>query len=100
MYDDEGGYTMPQRPDNILHCKGDPKFESGVVTGSKVGRNKKGVPNISLLQTYKDEIIPMLQDKLVNKYWLNDAGEERQVCIVLQEDGAGPHNEKKYNKWI
>ena len=101
VYNEYGRYTMPSEEWNINHKKGTPRFISGVLTGSKQNsKNKKGQHNVSLLQKYQDVIIPDIESKIVEKLKMNRFGRERVVRIILQEDGAGPHNEVKYNKWM
>ena len=98
QYDNNGRYTMPSEPWNLKNKKGDYKWENGILTGATEGASKKG-PKISLLKKYQDEIIPSLMEKVVEKYKYND-GSMRDVRIVLQEDGAGPHNCVIYNRWM
>ena len=48
---------------------------------------------ISLLKLYQDTIIPALEEKVVNRFSNNGTV---KVCIVKQEDNAGPHNCSTY----
>ena len=49
--------------------------------------------NMSLLAAYRDTTIPVLEEKVVQKY---SKGGEKNVCIVNQEGGAGLHTDKNY----
>ena len=48
---------------------------------------------MSLLQQYRDSIIPDLERKVVDKF---SGGGEKKVCIVFQEDWVGLHTDKTY----
>jgi len=87
VYALDGTWKNPPIPENKLQSKGDIRFKSFELTGSNEGTQKK--PKISLLKMYQDTIIPALEEKVVNRFSNN--GQVR-VCIVKQEDGAGPHN--------
>lgn len=91
VYDENGAYTYPKNPENILLKKGELYFKSFDLTGSKEGTSKK--PKISLLNIYKEHIIPDLEEKVVKKY--NENG-TRKIIVVKQEDGAGLHQDKTY----
>lgn len=101
VYDSNGNYSMPRNPSNIKNIAGESRFISGNLTGSSDGRTKDGNLNVSLLSKYRDDIIPALEKMIANKGLdLNSNGEKRKVRVVLQEDGAGPHQEVKYVRWM
>ena len=97
MYDDseEKKFTYPKDPANQTQVKGELYFRRMELTGSSEGTDKN--PKVSLLQIYKDEIIPSLERKVVERFGENGTV---NVVIVRQEDGAGPHKCKKYMKEI
>ncbi len=91
VYAADGTYTMPAIPENQLRHEGQYYFKSLEVTGSTLGTEKN--PKVSLLHVYREEIIPAIEEKIVRRFSNNGT---RKVCIVRQEDGAGPHNDGTY----
>ena len=91
VYRGDGSYHYPKVPDNLLRRQGESYFQNMDITGSTEGTDAK--PKCSLLQVYKDEIIPAIEDKIVSV--LNKNG-KRKICIVKQEDSAGAHQDQTY----
>ena len=91
VFNDDGTYGFPKIAENRLREAGKTYFKSLELTGSSLGSGKKR--KVSLLQFYKDTIIPALEEKIVNK--LSENGTVK-VVIVKQEDNAGLHKEKNY----
>lgn len=99
-YGNEGRFNYQNRDEKYLsRVKGQTYFEPTELTGSTTKPKKKGnLPRMSLYDEYKNKIIPAIQEKLVNVYNKTTDGKTRRVVIVLQEDNAGPHSNKKYNQ--
>ena len=93
VYKDDGSYHYPKIPENLIKKKGDWYSRNVELTGCSEGTASD--PKCSLLQIYKDEIIPSIHEKIVEKFSNNGT---RDVIIVKQEDGAGLHTNKKYLK--
>lgn len=84
---------------HLSRVKGQKYLKATELTGCSTKPKKIGsLPRISLYDEYKNKIIPALEEKVVNMYNKNSDGMRRNVVIVLQEDNAGPHNSKKYNR--
>ena len=77
--------------ENLLRRKGQEYFTGVELTGSIEGADKN--PKMSLLKQYRDHSIPDFQRKVVDRF--NNDG-EREVYMVLQEDGAGLHTDGTY----
>ena len=93
VYKSDGTYTYPRIEANISRREGEEYFQCCELTGSKEGTESK--PKISLLKLYQDQIIPDLEEKIVRKY---SEGGTRRVVVVRQEDGAGVHQDKTYQR--
>ena len=91
VYKGNGSFYYPKIQSNILRKKGTEYFEAVELTGSNEGTEKS--PKMSLLQQYRDVIVPDLERKVVQR--LSDDG-RKKVSIVFQEDGAGLHTDKTY----
>ena len=91
VYKEDGTYHYPPIPENLIRRRGEEYFKSLDITGSNEGTAKN--PKCSLLKLYKEEIIPALEEKVVDA--LNENG-TRQICIIKQEDSAGPHQDSTY----
>ena len=91
VYKDDGSYHYPPIPENLVRRRGEEYFKNLDITGSSEGTAQK--PKCSLLKMYKDEIIPALEEKVVDT--LSENG-TRKICIVKQEDSAGPHQDAIY----
>ena len=88
VYKDDGSYHYPKIAVNKLRSKGDEYFQSCEITGSAEGNDKS--PKMSLISAYRDVIIPDLERMVEG---VSDG--EKKVIVVKQEDGAGPHQDKK-----
>ena len=66
-------------------------FKSFELTGSSEGTARN--PKISLLQVYREKIIPKIEEKVVQRFNCNGT---RKIIIVKQEDGAGLHTDSTY----
>ena len=91
VYKDDGSFHYPKIPENLLNKKGHWYSQNVELTGCSEGTAKE--PKLSLLQVYKDEIIPSIHQKIVERFSNNGT---RDVIIVKQEDGAGLHTKAKY----
>ena len=61
------------------------------MTEASEGCDKK--PKVSLLKIYREQIIPNIEEKVVQSLNMNG---EREVLVVKQEDGAGVHRSTLY----
>ena len=91
VYRDDGTYHYPPLPQNRLQKRGDIVFKNLDITGSNEGTADK--PKCSLLKIYKDEILPAIDEKVINV--LNENGSQK-VCVIKQEDSTGPHQDRTY----
>ena len=94
VYRDNGTYHYPKIAANKLQTKGVEYSQAVEITGSKEGTNKD--PKLSLISVHCDTIIPDM-DKLAEQ--LNENG-TKKIIFVRQDDGAGPHTDKTYNKFM
>ena len=86
-----GPSIIPKLLQILLQQRGEFYFKSIELTGSSEGTTKE--PKMFLLKTYKDTIIPALEQKVVERFSENGT---IKICIVKQEDGAGLHTNKTY----
>ena len=93
VYKKNGKFHYPKIDGNESKIEGQPYFVPYKLTGSSKGTTKD--PKCSLLDIYKEEIIPMIERKVVDKFSNNG---RRKVIIVKQEDSAGPHQDSTYLK--
>lgn len=91
VYNEDGSHFYPAYIENRLRVAGNEYFEGYELTGSSDGTEKD--PKVSLLRLYKDQIIPQIEQKVVERF--SDNGRVK-VCIVKQEDGAGLHTDTTY----
>ena len=91
VYQEDGTFKYPRIDENQKRVKGKLYFKPMDLTGSSEGTAKK--PKCSLLKFYQDQIIPALEEKVVQQ--LSENGKVK-VVIVKQEDNAGLHNDKTY----
>ena len=91
VYRPDGTYHYPQIEANLLRKKGEEYFKNVELTGDSNGTDKD--PKMSLLEQYREVIMPAMKEKVVEKF--NNGG-TRDVCILFQEDNAGLHNKKSY----
>jgi len=92
VYKNDGSYHYPPIAENLLRKRGQEYFKPMELNGSTTGTSKN--PKVSLLQKYIDEIIPDIEQKIVDRF----GSPETRVCIVKQEDGAGLHTDGTYLK--
>ena len=90
VYRDNGTYHYPKIAANKLLTKGVEYFQAVEITGSKEGTDKD--PKLSLISVHR---VTTNMDKLADQ--LSENG-TKKVIFVRQEDGAGPHTNKTYNK--
>lgn len=93
---ENGRATYPKTPENQLRKKGELYFTNLELTGCSEGTEEK--PKFSLLKAYLDEIIPALEEKIVMRFNKNEDGSDRKVIIVKQEDRAGLHQAREYER--
>ena len=91
VYQEDGTFKYPKIPENRLREAGKTYFKSLELTGSSL--ESRGKKKVSLLQFYREQIIPALEEKVVNQ--LSENGTVK-VVIVKQEDNAGLHKERNY----
>ena len=91
VYREDGTYHYPKIAANLKRKKGDLYFKNVELTGCSNGTEKD--PKMSLLEQYEETIMPAINEKVIQRY--NNGG-MRDVCVVLQEDNAGLHNNKTY----
>ena len=91
-----GKARYPKYPENLIRKKGQLYFKACELTGSSEGTEKS--PKMSLLNVYKNNVIPELRKKIFDVYGKNENGEDVKLVLVKQEDGAGTHQDKKYVK--
>ena len=91
VYAPDGSYSYPKIDSNLLRKKGEMYLKNCELTGSSEGTEQH--PKVSLLSVYKEQIIPDLEEKIVNRLSM---GGTRKVIIVKQEDGAGLHQDGTY----
>ena len=91
VYKEDGSHHYPKIPENQLRKEGEEYFKNVELTGSNEGTDKK--PKMSLLKIYQEEIIPAIEEKVVQRFSQNGT---RKVVCIKQEDSAGLHQDKKY----
>ena len=91
VYLDDGTFKYLHIDENQLRVEGKLYFKNCDLTGSSEGTTKD--PKCSLLEFYKEKIIPALEEKVLEQ--LSDNGKVK-VVIVKQENNAGLHNDKTY----
>lgn len=74
---------------DFLRVKGHGYFEGVELTRTNEDTTKD--PKVSLLKSYQEKIIPASEEKVFSRYKM---GCTRQVCIVMQEYGAGLYQDK------
>ena len=83
VYKEDGTCHYPTDDDkNLLRQKGEMYFKPMEING--YGEGTKQNPKISLWREYKNQIIPDLEKKVVERF---SNGGSRKVFIVKQEDG-------------
>ena len=92
-YRSDGTYRYPKNESSKLRTKGEFYFKGCELTGSSEGTLAK--PKKSLLKIYRDEIIPALESKVVERFSENG---RRKIVIIKQEDNAGLHTDWTYIK--
>ena len=60
VYKDDGSYSYPPRPENLLRKKGNKYFENREVTGSKEA-DKDGNLKFPLTKWVKEDLVPPLK---------------------------------------
>ena len=65
VYQDDGTFKYPRIDENQLRVEGEVYFKNYDLTGSSLGTKKD--PKCSLLKFYKEQIIPALEEKIVNQ---------------------------------
>jgi hypothetical protein len=85
-------FTYPQHPGNISREQGKSFKKDCSVTGSNVGTLKK--PKYSLKKFWEDKLAPWLE-KLVAQ-----DGPFPGFIVKFQQDGAGAHQCKNFNKYL
>ena len=94
VYKKDGGFHYPTIILNRVRIKGNLCFKVCGITGSKEKTEKQ--PKMSLVWAHR-EIIILDMDELAKK--LSENG-RKKVVFVRQEDGASPHNDKTYMKFV
>ena len=94
VYKKDGGFHYPTILSNRVRIKGNLYFKACEITGSKEGTEKQ--PKMSLVWAHREKNIPNM-DELARKLSEN---RRKKVVFVRQEDGAGPHNDKTYMKFM
>ena len=77
VYKDDGSFHYPKIPENILNKKGHWYSRNVELTGCSEGTAKE--PKLSLLQVYKDEIIPSIHQFI--KRLLRDSATMEQEML-------------------
>lgn len=93
VYKPNGKFHYPHIDGNESRIEGNQYFECYELSGDSEGTKKD--PKCSLLKFYKEQIIPEIERKIVDRFSNNG---RRAVIIVKQEDSAGPHQNKNYVK--
>ena len=91
VYNEDGKFSYPRIPGNESRIEGMEYFECYELTGASEGTEKD--PKCSLLKIYKEQIIPEIERKVVDRF--SNEG-KRAVIIVKQEDSAGCHQNERY----
>ena len=91
VYDDNGGFSYPQIPENIERRKGELYWKNKTLCG--VDQVKEG--QFSLIHAYRDTIIPQMEEIARRE----SQGGIFDVRFIEQEDGAGCHTSEEYIKF-
>ena len=85
---DQGNFTYPQIPENIIQKKGEKYWKNKTLCGT----NEPKTNQYSLIRAYKKHIFPRMEEIARQE----SEGGKYKIVFIEQEDGAGCHTNVEY----